>query len=102
MRPSLIPVVAVMVIADLPAGTVVIDTSNYYPRRGKPAGSPDRPPCHPCCAEADRKVGISLVEDTGVDAFDAGTLAESWSTRITPCGGSRCGWNVVYGLRRRT
>ena len=104
-------------IASVPAETVVIDTSNYYPQRdgridaieagqveslwvaeqlgrpivkawnaigsdsfakkGKPAGSPDRIAI-PVAAdrETDRKVGMALVEDTGFDAFDAGTLAE--------------------------
>jgi 8-hydroxy-5-deazaflavin:NADPH oxidoreductase len=106
-------------IANLPAETVVIDTSNYYPardgridaieagqvesqwvsellgrpivkawnaigsdsfaRKGKPAGSPDRIAI-PVAADSDRdrKVGMVLVEDTGFDAFDAGTLADSW------------------------
>jgi 8-hydroxy-5-deazaflavin:NADPH oxidoreductase len=106
-------------IANVPAETVVIDTSNYYPardgridaieagqvesqwvsellgrpivkawnaigsdsfaRKGKPAGSPDRIAI-PVAADSDRdrKVGMALVEDTGFDAFDAGTLADSW------------------------
>ena len=106
-------------IAKLPAETVVIDTSNYYPHRdgridaieagqveslwvveqlGRPvvkvwnsigsdsfatkgtaAGSPSRIAL-PVAAdrESDRKVGMALVEDTGFDAFDAGTLGESW------------------------
>ena len=106
-------------IASVPAETVVIDTSNYYPardgrieaieagqveslwvseqlgrpivkawnaigsdsfaRKGKPAGSPDRIAI-PVAADSDRdrKVGMALVEDTGFDAFDAGTLADSW------------------------
>jgi predicted dinucleotide-binding enzyme len=114
-------------IASVPAGTVVIDTSNYYPARdgridaieagqveslwvsevlgrpvvkawnaigsaslankGKPAGSPDRIAL-PVAAdsESDRKVGMALVEDTGLDAFDAGTLAESWRQQPgAPC-----------------
>src|SRR3954471_5460276 len=112
--PSIAPLVA-----DLPAETVVIDTSNYYPfrdskidaieagqvesewvaeqlgrpvvkawnsigsdsfaRRGTAPGSPGRIAL-PVAAdrEADRKVGMQLVEETGFDAFDAGTLAESW------------------------
>ena len=112
--PSIAPL-----IANLPAETVVIDTSNYYPgrdsridaieagqveslwvveqlgrpivkawnsigsdsfaKKGKPAGSPDRIAL-PVAAdrETDRLVGMALVEDTGFDAFDAGTLAESW------------------------
>jgi 8-hydroxy-5-deazaflavin:NADPH oxidoreductase len=106
-------------IAGVPAETVVVDTSNYYPardgrieaieasqveslwvseqlgrpivkawnaigsdsfaRKGKPAGSPDRIAI-PVAADSDRdrKVGMALVEDTGFDAFDAGTLADSW------------------------
>jgi predicted dinucleotide-binding enzyme len=114
-------------IASLPAETVVIDTSNYYPHRdgridaieagqveslwvaeqlgrpivkawnaigsdsfakkGKPAGSPDRIAI-PVAAdrERDRKVGMALVEDTGLDAFDAGTLADSWRQQPgAPC-----------------
>lgn len=106
-------------IASVPAETVIIDTSNYYPardgrieaieagqveslwvseqlgrpivkawnaigsdsfaRKGKPAGSPHRIAI-PVAADSDRdrKVGMTLVEDTGFDAFDAGTLADSW------------------------
>ncbi len=113
-----IPEIAPLV-AGVPAGTVVIDTSNYYPQRdgridaieagqveslwvaerlgrpiakawnaigshsfatkGKPAGSPGRIAI-PVAAdsEQDRKVAMVLVEDTGLDAVDAGTLAESW------------------------
>jgi 8-hydroxy-5-deazaflavin:NADPH oxidoreductase len=106
-------------ISGLPARTVVIDTSNYYPmrdgkidaldagqveslwvaeqlgrtvvkawnaigsdsfaRKGKPAGSPDRLAIPVAAdAEADREVGMALVEETGFDAVDAGTLGESW------------------------
>ena len=106
-------------IANLPAGAVIVDTSNYYPMRdgqvqalddgqvesvwiteqlgrpvakawnavvagsfeakGKAAGDPDRIAI-PIAAdrEADKAVAVSLVEDTGFDAFDAGSLAESW------------------------
>ncbi|WP_026793279.1 NADPH-dependent F420 reductase [Pleomorphomonas oryzae] len=106
-------------ISPLPAETVVIDTSNYYPHRdgtieaieageaesvwasrllgrpiakawncigtssfaskGQPAGSPGRIAL-PVSADrdADRKVAMALVEDTGFDAFDAGSLAASW------------------------
>ena len=114
-------------ISDVPAATVVIDTSNYYPARdgdieaiergqveslwvvellgrrvvkawnaigsdsfaskGKPAGSPGRIAV-PVAAddERDRKVGMGLVEETGFDAVDAGTLAESWRQQPgTPC-----------------
>jgi predicted dinucleotide-binding enzyme len=114
-------------IASVPAETVVIDTSNYYPardgrieaiedgqveslwvaeqlgrpivkawnaigsdsfaRKGKPAGSPDRIAI-PVAADIDkdRKLGMVLVEDTGFDAFDAGTLADSWRQQpAAPC-----------------
>jgi 8-hydroxy-5-deazaflavin:NADPH oxidoreductase len=114
-------------VADLPAETVVMDTSNYYPQRdgtidaieagqveslwvaerlgrpivkawnsiyadsfatkGKPAGSADRIAL-PVAADRDRDrtVGIALVEDTGFDAFDAGTLADSWRQQPgAPC-----------------
>jgi predicted dinucleotide-binding enzyme len=114
-------------ITGVPAETVVIDTSNYYPardgridaieegqvesqwvserlgrpvvkawnaigsdsfaRKGKPAGSPDRIAI-PVAADSDgdRKVGMALVEDTGFDAFDAGTLANSWRQQPgAPC-----------------
>jgi len=114
-------------IANLPAETVVIDTSNYYPHRddkidaieagqveslwvaqqlgrpiakawnvigsgsfatkGKPAGSPDRIAL-PVAAdrEKDRQVAMALVEDTGLDAFDAGTLTDSWRQQPgSPC-----------------
>jgi 8-hydroxy-5-deazaflavin:NADPH oxidoreductase len=113
--------------ASVPAETVVIDTSNYYPardgridaieagqveslwvaeqlgrpivkawnaigsdsfaRKGKPPGSPDRIAI-PVAADSDRdrKVGMALVEDTGLDAFDAGTLADSWRQQPgAPC-----------------
>lgn len=47
--------------------------------KGKPAGSPGRIAI-PVAAgrERDREVAMALVEDTGLDAFDAGTLAQSW------------------------
>ncbi|XXT24004.1 NAD(P)-binding domain-containing protein [Sorangium sp. So ce429] len=114
-------------IASVPAETVVMDTSNYYPgrdgridaieagqveslwvaeqlgrsivkawnaigsdsfaKKGKPAESPDRIAL-PVAADGDRdrSVGMALVEDTGFDAFDAGTLAESWRQQPgAPC-----------------
>src|SRR3954464_13837107 len=112
--PSVAPLVA-----NLPAETVVIDTSNYYPfrddkidaieagqvesvwvaeqlgrpvvkawnsigsdsfaRKGTAPGSPGRIALSVAAdREADRKVGMKLVEDTGFDAFDAGSLADSW------------------------
>lgn len=107
-------------VADLPDGAVVLDTSNYYPFRdgaiaaldqgqvesqwvseqlgGRPvvkawnailagsfttkatiAGHPDRIAI-PVAADSptDRTLGMTLVEETGFDAVDAGTLAESW------------------------
>src|SRR4051794_27342071 len=114
-------------MAKLPAETVVMDTSNYYPQRdgaidaleagqvesvwvsellgrpivkawnsigsdsfakkGKPAGSPDRIVI-PVAAdrETDRKVGMALVEETGLDAFDAAPPADSWRQQPgAPC-----------------
>ncbi|MFE4058971.1 NADPH-dependent F420 reductase [Streptomyces sp. NPDC059096] len=106
-------------LADVPADTIVVDTSNYYPLRDsrieaieagqveslwaaellgrpiakawnaigshsfatkdKPAGSADRIAI-PVAADSDkdRRLAMALVEDTGFDAFDAGTLADSW------------------------
>ncbi|WP_280360685.1 NADPH-dependent F420 reductase [Nocardia wallacei] len=106
-------------IATVPAETVVVDTSNYYPsrdsaieaiengqveslwvaeqlgrpivkawnaigsdsfaRKGAPAGTEGRMTI-PVAAddESARAVGMALVEDTGFDGFDAGTLAQSW------------------------
>ena len=106
-------------VARLPADTVVIDTSNYYPfrdskiqaiedgqveslwvaeqlgrpiakawnaigsaslaKKGKPAGASDRIAI-PVAAdrERDRQIAMALVNDTGLNAFDAGTLADSW------------------------
>lgn len=106
-------------ITTLPAETVIVDTSNYYPRRdggvqaleagqveslwvteqlgrpvakawnaipaesfaknGKPAGDPDRIAI-PVAADRDRdkQVAMALVEETGFDAVDAGSLADSW------------------------
>lgn len=107
------------VLSGLPADTVVIDTSNYYPARddrieaidagqveslwvveqlgrpivkawnsigsdslvtkGVPAGTPGRIALSVAAdSDADRAVGMALVEDTGFDAFDAGPLADSW------------------------
>ncbi|MFE4455092.1 NADPH-dependent F420 reductase [Streptomyces sp. NPDC056796] len=56
-------------------------------KKGKPAGSPDRIAL-PVAAEreSDRQSTMTLVEDTGFDAFDAGTLAESWRQQPgAPC-----------------
>lgn len=114
-------------VAVLPKGTVVIDTSNYYPgrdgtiaaieagqveslwvveqighpvvkawnaigsdslaRKGKSKGAAGRLAI-PVAADndADRAVGMALVEDTGFDAFDAGKLTESWRQQPgAPC-----------------
>lgn len=121
-----IPAVAPL-LAGLPEGTVVIDTSNYYPgrdgkieaieagqveslwvteqlgrpvakawnsigsdsfaRKGKPAGSPERIALSIAAdRETDRQVTMALVEDTGFDAFDAGSLADSWRQQPgAPC-----------------
>ncbi|WP_275791299.1 NADPH-dependent F420 reductase [Pararhizobium gei] len=53
--------------------------SDSFARLGKPAGHPDRIAI-PVAAdnERDRLVAMALVGDTGFDAVDAGTLAESW------------------------
>ncbi|MFL5239485.1 MAG: NADPH-dependent F420 reductase [Rhizomicrobium sp.] len=61
--------------------------SDSFAKKGKPAGSPDRIAI-PVAAEReqDRKVAMALVEDTGLDAFDAGSLAESWRQQPgAPC-----------------
>lgn len=111
----------------LPAGAVVIDTSNYYPLRdghidalddgqveslwvaeqigrpvvkawnaitsgsfaakARPAGAAGRIAI-PVAADADtdRELGRSLVDETGFDGFDAGTLAGSWRQQPgAPC-----------------
>ncbi|MFC3314424.1 NADPH-dependent F420 reductase [Falsigemmobacter intermedius] len=53
--------------------------SASFATKGKPKGAPGRIAI-PVAADRDRdrKVAMALVEDTGLDAFDAGTLAESW------------------------
>src|SRR3954463_4510130 len=57
--------------------------SDSFAKKGKPAGSPDRIAILVAGdGKTDREVGMALVEDTGFDAFDAGTLADSW--RQTP------------------
>ncbi|QCD53579.1 NADPH-dependent F420 reductase [Streptomyces hawaiiensis] len=105
--------------ASVPAETVVIDTSNYYPHlsgqieavddgevesvwnaeqlgrpvvkawnaalaetqrtRGVPAGTPGRIAI-PVAGDSEeaRRVAMQLVDDTGFDPYDAGTLADSW------------------------
>jgi len=53
--------------------------SDSFAHKGTPPGTPGRIAI-PVAAdrETDKRVAMSLVEDTGFDAFDAGTLAESW------------------------
>ncbi|GGU14537.1 NADPH-dependent F420 reductase [Streptomyces coeruleorubidus] len=105
--------------ASVPAETVVIDTSNYYPHlsgqietvdngaiesvwnaeqlgrpvvkawnaalaetqrtKGVPAGTPGRIAI-PVAGDSEeaRRVAMRLVDDTGFDPYDAGTLADSW------------------------
>lgn len=48
-------------------------------KKGKPAGTPDRIAI-PVAADRDHdcEVAMSLVSDTGFDAFNAGPLADSW------------------------
>jgi len=48
-------------------------------KKAKPAGASDRIAI-PVAADRDRdrKVAMSLVDDTGLDAFDSGSLADSW------------------------
>ncbi|GAB3548754.1 NAD(P)-binding domain-containing protein [Arthrobacter tumbae] len=105
-------------IDGLPAGAVVVDTSNYYPLRdghvkalddgrveslwvseqigrpvvkawnailsgtleakGSAAGQAGRLAIPVAGDEAAKRIAMSLVEDTGFDAVDAGTLADSW------------------------
>lgn len=106
-------------VDQLPAGAVLLDTSNYYPFRdgriaalddgqvesvwvaeqlghpvvkawnailagsfapkNTPAGTPGRIAI-PVAADgdADRALGMALVEDTDFDGYDAGGLADSW------------------------
>lgn len=53
--------------------------SGSLAEKGLPSGTPGRIAI-PVAAdrEDDRRVGMRLVEETGFDAFDAGSLAESW------------------------
>lgn len=53
--------------------------SDSFARKEKPAGSPNRVALSIAAdRETDRQVTMALVEDTGFDAFDAGSLADSW------------------------
>lgn len=116
-------------VTTIPAETVVIDTSNYYPHlsgpidavdngqvetvrnaealgrplvkawnaalagtqknKGLPAGTPGRIAI-PVAADSDaaRRIAMQLVDDTGFDPYDAGTLADSW--RQQPMGPAYC------------
>jgi len=111
----------------LPADTVIIDTSNYYPQRdgtidaieagqaesewvseqlgrpvakawnaigadslakkGRPEGAHDRIAIPVAANNArDCNVAMALVHDTGLDAVEAGTLAQSWRQQPgAPC-----------------
>jgi 8-hydroxy-5-deazaflavin:NADPH oxidoreductase len=53
--------------------------SDSFAKKGQAAGGLDRIAI-PVAAdsETERQVGITLVEDTGFDGYDAGTLADSW------------------------
>jgi predicted dinucleotide-binding enzyme len=53
--------------------------SDSFATKGKPAGSPDRIAI-PIAADrdSDRTITMKLVEETGFDAFDTGSLADSW------------------------
>jgi 8-hydroxy-5-deazaflavin:NADPH oxidoreductase len=53
--------------------------SASFAKKGKPAGATDRIAIPVATdRDRDREVAMTLVEDTGLDAFDAGRLAESW------------------------
>jgi 8-hydroxy-5-deazaflavin:NADPH oxidoreductase len=66
--------------------------------KGAPAGSPERIAI-PVAADddEDRRVAMALVEDTGFDALDAGTLADSW--RQQPGAPSYCTDLTLEDLR---
>jgi 8-hydroxy-5-deazaflavin:NADPH oxidoreductase len=61
--------------------------SDSLAKLGLPAGSPDRIALPVAADDAGQRiVGMELVEQSGFDAFDAGTLAESWRQQPgTPC-----------------
>ncbi|WP_434390491.1 NADPH-dependent F420 reductase [Melittangium boletus] len=61
--------------------------SDSFARKEKPQGAVGRIALSVAAdRETDRTVGLALVEDTGFDAFDAGTLAESWRQQPgAPC-----------------
>jgi len=54
-------------------------TSQSFDTKGTPLGSRDRIAIPVAADEqTDREIGMSLVDDTGFDGFDAGGLALSW------------------------
>jgi 8-hydroxy-5-deazaflavin:NADPH oxidoreductase len=54
-------------------------TAGSFASKDAGAGSADRIAIPVAAdAESDRSLGMALVEDTGFDGFDAGTLADSW------------------------
>jgi predicted dinucleotide-binding enzyme len=62
-------------------------SADSFATKSKPAGSPERIAI-PVAADSehDRNVAMSLVEETGLDAIDASSLAESWRQQPgTPC-----------------
>ncbi len=61
--------------------------SDSLASKGAPAGTPGRIAIPVAADDADaRAIGMALVEDTGFDGFDAGTLTESWRQQPgTPC-----------------
>ncbi|WP_448638463.1 NADPH-dependent F420 reductase [Geodermatophilus sp. URMC 63] len=74
--------------------------SDSLASKGQPAGTPGRIAL-PVAADhdEDRRIGMQLVEDTGFDAFDAGTLTQSLAAAARhavllhgsdPCGAVRC------------
>src|SRR5688572_29500021 len=71
--------------------------SDSFANKGKPAGSPDRIALSIAAdRERDRQVTMALVEDTGFDAFDAGSLADSWRQQPgAPCYGTDLSLNEL-------
>lgn len=61
--------------------------ADSFAKKGKPKGSADRVALSVAAdRERDRQVGMALVEETGFDAIDAGTLADSWRQQPgAPC-----------------
>jgi predicted dinucleotide-binding enzyme len=62
-------------------------SADSFATKSKPAGSPEQIAI-PVAADSDhdRNVAMALVEETGLDPIDAGSLAESWRQQPgTPC-----------------